>query len=76
MSEGNGRGLREGSPGIEEALGRGRFVSVSSRVGNDLSGYVCGVDGVGILVDVRDPNGDPSGYEFLPWSGIERVRVG
>ena len=69
------RGLREGSPRIVEALGRGRLVSVSARVGNDVSGYVCDRDGSGLLLDVRDPSGDPSGYEFLPWSSIERVKV-
>src|SRR5215218_6074286 len=60
---GQSQGLREGSPKISEALGRGSFVAISARVGNDLSGYV------------RDASGDPGGYEFLPWSSIERVRV-
>ncbi len=72
---GQSQGLREGSPRIPEALGRGSFVAVSARVGNDLSGYVCDADGSGLLLDVRDPSGDPGGYEFLPWSSIERVRV-
>jgi hypothetical protein len=72
---GQSQGLREESPRIPEALGRGSFVAVSARVGNDLSGYVCDVDVSGLLLDVRDPSGDPGGYEFLPWSSIERVRV-
>ena len=72
---GQSRGLREGSPKISEALGRGSFVAVSARVGNDLSGYVCDADVSGLLLDVRDQSGDPGGYEFLPWSSIERVRV-
>ncbi len=72
---GQSQGLREGSPKIIEALGRGSFVAVSARVGNDLSGYVSDKDGAGLLLDVRDPSGDPGGYEFLPWSSIERVRV-
>ncbi len=72
---GQSQGLREGSPKITEALGRGSFVAVSARVGNDLSGYVCDRDDSGLLLDVRDPSGDPGGYEFLPWSSIERVRV-
>lgn len=67
--------LREGSPEITDALKRGAHVSVSARVGNDLTGYVCDRDGSGLLIDVRDPSGDPSGYEFLPWSSIERVRL-
>jgi hypothetical protein len=66
-------GLREGAPEITGFLGRGSFVSVSARIGNDLAGYVCGRDGSGLLLDVRDPSGDPTGYEFLPWSSIERV---
>ena len=69
------QGLRQGSPRITEAFGRGSLVSISARVGNDLSGYICDSDGSGILLDVRDPSGDPSGYEFLPWSSIERVRL-
>ena len=69
------QGLREGSPKISEALGRGSFVAVSARVGNDLSGYICDADASGLLLDVRDPSGDPGGYEFLPWTSIERVRV-
>jgi hypothetical protein len=69
------QGLRERSPRIPEALGRGSFVAVSARVGNDLSGYVCDADASGLLLDVRDPSGEPGGYEFLPWSSIERVRV-
>jgi hypothetical protein len=69
------KGLREGSPGITEALGRGRYVSVYSRSGTDVSGYVCDYDGAGILVDARDPSGDPGNYEFLPWTGVERVVI-
>ena len=69
------QGLREGSPKMSDAFGRGNFVAVSARVGNDLSGYVCDVDSSGLLLDVRDPSGDPGGYEFLPWSSIERVRI-
>jgi hypothetical protein len=72
---GQSQGLRAGSPRIPEALGRGSFIAVSARVGNDLSGYVCDADVSGLLLDVRDPSGDPGGYEFLPWSSIERVRV-
>ncbi len=67
--------LREGSPRIPEAFERGSFVSVTVRSGNDVSGYVCDRDGAGLLLDVRDPSGDPGGYEFLPWSSIERVKT-
>jgi hypothetical protein len=71
-AEGNG-GMQEEAPEIPGFLGRGSFVSVSARTGNDLAGYVCDRDGSGLLLEVRDPSGDPHGYEFLPWSSIERV---
>ena len=67
--------MREGAPEIPGFLGRGSFVSVSARTGNDLAGYVCDRDGTGWLLDVREPSGDPGGYEFLPWSSIERVSI-
>ncbi len=74
-SEERETGMREGAPEIPGFLGRGSFVLVSARIGNDLSGYVCDHDASGLLLDVRDPSGDPTGYEFLPWSSIERVSV-
>src|SRR3712207_4117252 len=66
-------GVRGGAPGISGLLSRGSLVSVSVRIGNDLAGYVCDSDGSGLLLEVRDPSGDIHGYEFLPWSSIERV---
>jgi hypothetical protein len=63
----------EGVPEIRGYLGRGSFVSVSARIGNDLAGYVCDRDESGLLLEVRDPSGDPHGYDFLPWSSIERI---
>lgn len=69
---GNG-GMREGAPEISGFLSRGSFVSVSARIGTDLAGFVCDRDGSGLLLEVRDQGGDPHGYEFLPWSSIERV---
>ena len=65
--------MREGAPEISGFLYRGMFVSVSARTGTDLAGYVCDRDANGILLDVRDASGDPHGYDFLPWSSIERV---
>ncbi|CAA9390046.1 MAG: hypothetical protein AVDCRST_MAG22-521 [uncultured Rubrobacteraceae bacterium] len=70
--EGTG-GLRGDAPGLDGFFSRGSLVSVSARTGNDLQGYVCEADERGLLIDVRDPSGDPGGYEFLPWSSIERV---
>jgi hypothetical protein len=71
-SESNG-GMREGAPEISGFLRRGSFVSISARTCNDLAGYVCDLDGNGVLFEVRDPGGDLHGYEFLPWSSIERI---
>ncbi len=65
--------LRGGAPDLGSFLDRGVWVAVSARTGNDLQGYVCDADGRGVLIDVRDPSGDPGGYEFLPWSSIERL---
>ena len=73
MDDGGTGGLRADAPGLGGFFERGTLVFVSARTGNDLHGYVCEADGRGLLVDVRDPSGDPGGYEFLPWSSIERV---
>ena len=65
--------MREDAPRIEDFLGRGSLVTVSARTGVDLAGYVCDQNESGLLLEARDPSGDPTGYEFLPWSSIERV---
>ncbi len=72
---GDARALREDSPSIREAFERGNLVSVGIRSGYDVHGYVCDHDAAGLLLDLRDPSGDPSGHEFFPWSSVERVRV-
>ncbi len=69
------QGPKERKPKISDALGVDSFVSISARVGNDLGGYICDVDGNGLLLDVRDPSGDPEGFAFVPWSSIERVHL-
>ncbi len=74
-SRGGAQGLRSGSPEIGEAFERGGFVSLTVKSGSDVSGYICDRDAAGILLDVRDPSGDPGGYEFLPWSSIERIKI-
>ena len=71
----DGNGLREEALDISGALSRGTLVSVSARIGNDVEGYVCDRDGAGLLLDTRDPSGDPASYEYLPWSSIERVSL-
>jgi hypothetical protein len=72
----NIEGMHEDAPRIEDLLGRGSLVTVSARTGVDLAGYVCDQNESGLLLDARDPSGDPTGYEFLPWSSIERVSAG
>ncbi len=72
---GSTEGLRQDAPQITGFLGRGTFVVVSARTGNDLEGYVCDQNESGLLLDVRDSSGDAT-YEFLPWSSIERVSAG
>ena len=69
-------GIREDEPRIEGFLGRGSLVTVAARTGVDLAGYVCDRNESGLLLDARDPSGDPTGNEFLPWSSIERVSTG
>jgi hypothetical protein len=68
--------LREDAPRMEGFFGRGSRVTVAARTGVDLAGYVCDQNESGLLLDARDPSGDPTGYEFLPWSSIERVSAG
>ena len=68
--------MQEDAPRIEGFLGRGSLVTVSARTGVDLAGFVCDQNESGLLLDARDPSGDPTGYEFLPWSSIERVSAG
>jgi hypothetical protein len=75
-SEGKTAGMREDAPRMTGFFDRGSFVSVSARTGNDLRGYVCDQNGAGLLLDARDASGDPTGYEFLPWSSIERISTG
>ena len=65
--------VRESAPRMAGFFERGSYVSISARTGNDLRGFVSDADENGLLLDVRDPSGDAAGYEFLPWSSIERV---
>lgn len=67
--------LKKDAPDISGGLKRGRMVRLSARIGNDLVGYVCDRDAVGLLLDVRHPSGVHAGYEFIPWHSIERVTV-
>ena len=67
----NTEGMREDAPRLTDFLGRGSLVTVSARTGVDLEGYVCDQNENGLLLDSRDPSGDPTGYEFLPWSIVD-----
>jgi hypothetical protein len=63
VSDESGNGsMREGAPEISGFLSRGSWISVSARIGNDLTGYVCDSDGNGLLLEVRDPSGALHGY--------------
>jgi len=73
---GNREGMRDDAPRMTGFFGRGSLVTVSARTGIDLQGYVCDQNESGLLLDARDPSGDSTGYEFLPWSSIERVSAG
>ena len=75
MGDGGTGGMRGDAPELGGFFERGSLVFVSARTGNDLQGYVCGTDDRGLLLDVRDPSGDPGDFEFLPWSSIERVII-
>ena len=58
---GNVDGMREEAPQMTGFFGRGSLVTVSARTGNDLKGYVCDQNENGLLLDSRDPSGDPTG---------------
>ena len=73
---GNTGGMQDDAPSMTGFFARGSLVTVSARTGVDLEGYVCDQNERGLLLDARDPSGDPTGYEFLPWSSIERVSAG
>ncbi|CAN5776201.1 hypothetical protein BH18ACT11_BH18ACT11_17920 [soil metagenome] len=70
---GNTDSMREDAPQMTGFFSRGSLVTVAARTGVDLEGYVCDQNESGLLLDARDPSGDPTAYEFLPWSSIERV---
>lgn len=72
----NTEGMRGDAPRLTDFMGRGSFVTVSARTGIDLAGYICDQNENGLLLDSRDPSGDPTDFEFLPWSSIERVSAG
>lgn len=66
----------EQAPKVYDALGKGVFVSVDTWGGRGLTGTICDRELTGLLLDVGEPEDDPGGYVFLPWSSIEQVNIG
>ncbi len=66
----------ERAPKVSDALKKGVSVSVVTWGGRELEGVDCDREQTGLLLDVGDPEDDPAGYVFLPWSSIEQVNVG
>lgn len=63
------------APRVSDALKKGAPVTISMWNGREISGLICDREQNGLLLDVREPNGDSSGYVFLPWSSIEQVEI-
>jgi hypothetical protein len=63
------------APRVADALKKGAPVAISMWSGREISGLVCDREQNGLLVDVRDADGDSAGYVFLPWSSIEQVAI-
>ena len=63
------------TPRISDALRKGISVSVTTWGGRELGGLVCDRDQSGLMVDVRDSEGDVPVYIFLPWSSVEQIEI-
>ena len=63
------------APKVSDALKKGISVSVSTWGGREIAGLVCDREQSGLLLDVRQANGNSAGYVFLPWSSIEQVAI-
>ena len=62
------------APKVSDALKKGMAVTVATWSG-EITGVVCDREQTGLLLDVREPDGDSEGYSFLPWSSIEQVKI-
>ncbi len=62
-------------PRVADALRRGTRAVVTTWGGAELSGLVCDRDQTGLLMDVREPAREGSGYLYIPWGSIQQVRV-
>lgn len=63
------------APKVSDALKKGISVSVTTWGGREIAGLVCDREQSGLLLDVRQANGNSAGYVFLPWSSIEQVAI-
>lgn len=63
------------APKVSDALKKGVSVSVITWGGRELAGVVCDREQTGLLLEVREPDGGPDGYVFLPWSSVEQVNI-
>ncbi|BBL78789.1 hypothetical protein RxyAA322_06430 [Rubrobacter xylanophilus] len=62
-------------PRVADALRRGTRAVITTWGGAELAGLICDRDQSGLLVDVREPREEGSGYLFIPWGSIQQVRV-
>ncbi len=63
------------APKVSDALKKGISVTVTTWGGREIAGLVCDREQSGLLLDVRQANGNSAGYVFLPWSSIEQVAI-
>lgn len=63
------------APKVADALKKGSPVTISMWNGREISGLICDREEIGLLLDIREPDGDSAGYVFLPWSSIEQVAI-
>jgi hypothetical protein len=63
------------APKVSDALKKGISVSVTTWGGRDIVGLVCDWEQTGLLLDVRQPDGNSTGYVFLPWASVEQVAI-
>ncbi len=63
------------APKVSDALKKGISVTVTTWGGREIAGLVCDREQSGLLLDVRQADGNSAGYVFLPWSSIEQVAI-
>jgi len=69
------RGWLAQAPKVSDALKKGVVVSGATWSGREITGVVCDRKQAGLLFDEREPDADPEGFSFLPWSSIEQVKI-